>query len=78
MIQSEVHRNVGHPWHGRPGWDLLIARFESEAQRDQYVAAAARKFWQPWICGHAEDTGQPSAVLYKPSGANAPWSDTPT
>ncbi len=75
--RTEFRRDAGHPWDGRPGWDVLIAHFEDEDQRDRCIHAAAAKFWKPWLVGRVELTGQLAAVLYRPSGATTPWTDDP-
>lgn len=72
-----VHRRAGHPWDGRPGFDLLEVKAETQAELDRVVAKATARFWQPWLIGRDESDDLPAGVLYKPSGALAPWHDSP-
>ena len=67
-----VHRNAGHPWDRRPGWDLMEVKATTEASLGHFIVRAAEKFWNVWI---QDNTGQASAVLYKPSSATAAWSE---
>ncbi len=78
-LRVQVARGAGHPWFGekRPGFDHLFIEGDSETERDAAVARAERKFWRPWILGTNGATGKPGGVLYKPSGATAPWHDSP-
>jgi hypothetical protein len=69
-----LHRNAGHPWDRRPGWDLMEVKATTRGTLARFIARAAEKFWCVWI---QDDTGQASAVLYKPSNATASWSDMP-
>lgn len=69
-----IHRNAGHPWDGRPGWDLMEVKATTEAALTRFIVQAAEKFWNVWI---QDNTGQASAVLYKPSSAAALWSEAP-
>jgi len=62
-----------HPWTDEKGWDHLEVRADSRAELDTLIEAARRKFWEVWIC----DAEQRMALLYKPSGALAPWEDSP-
>lgn len=74
-MKFEVARNAGHPGDSRAGFDLLFLDATTQAEMDALVNTAKRKFWQPWLIGTSENTGQPGGVMYKPSGANAPWQD---
>ncbi|EKD40820.1 MAG: hypothetical protein ACD_74C00157G0005 [uncultured bacterium] len=76
MVTKEVFRNAGHPWDNRKGWDRMYVHATTRPEIDSFVAKAKHKFWDPWIVG--EHDGHPAAVLYKPSGAMAPWDDIPT
>jgi hypothetical protein len=63
-------KNGGHPLGGRQGWD----RMELDCVRDatemrRVLEAAAGKFWKVYS---KSDT---AAILYKPSGASAQWSE---
>ena len=69
-----VHRNAGHPWGQRPGWDIVEVKAPTEAALSQFIARAAQKLWQVWI---RDNVGQASAVLYKPADATSTWSDLP-
>jgi hypothetical protein len=73
----DVRRDAGHPWDERKGFDLMVVDADTEQERDEAVKAAAAKFWQAWIVGFDTETSKPSAVFFKPSGLNAPWSDSP-
>lgn len=65
----EARRNVGHPWTGEPGWDLLHLRAPSIERLDEMIDEAERKFWHVWI----RDQQQVAAVCYKPAGQAAQW-----
>ncbi|MBD2745901.1 hypothetical protein IC232_04230 [Microvirga sp. BT688] len=69
-----VHRNAGHPWDQRSGWDLIEVKAATEAALARFIARATDKFWSVWI---QDNTGTASAVLYKPSNATGAWSDIP-
>ena len=77
MIEQHVTRNAGHPWSGKPGWDLLEVRADNSSEITAFVAAAKHKFWEPWIIGVDGKSGKPCGVLYKPCGASRPWDDVP-
>lgn len=80
MIEKNLIRNQGHPWDGRPGFDLLEVTASTEEERDAFIEKAALKFWCVWIAGfHESEDGKqvPGAVLYKPCGQARPWGDTP-
>lgn len=72
-----MHPDYGHPWDRRPGFDLLEFESDSQLEAEQFVSAAERKFWQPWIIGTCDKSGKPGGALYKPSGEIAPWDDSP-
>lgn len=76
-VEHRVSRQYGHPAQPEycPDWDLLEVRADTDDEMDRYLKAAAEKFWDVWIRGHAEPDGRPAAVLYKPHGAKAPWTD---
>ena len=74
-VKTEVLRNHGHPWDARKGFDVLLLDVNSQAELDAAVAAAAEKFWQPWVVG-AREGGTLGGAFYKPCGANAPWEDS--
>lgn len=78
-IQTHITRQAGHPWDGqkRPGFDLLEFQAESKAACDAFVAAAKKKFWEPWLVGQCESGLPFGGVLYKPTGILQPWSDSP-
>jgi len=78
LREVEVARDHGHPSDGRPGFDILTITTKTEGARDEAVKNAQAKFWSVWICGfNTGNDDSPSAVLYKPSGLNAPWIDSP-
>lgn len=74
--QKELHRNVGHPWDGRPGFDLLGITADTQGELDQLIDEAKLKFWQVWISGFDSRTNNPAAALYKPCGISMPWDDS--
>ena len=76
--QIRITRDTGHPWDGRPGFDIMEVEADSAPVMDRVVAVAREKFWNPWLVGLCEDTGLPGAVFYKPCDIMAPWSDDPT
>jgi hypothetical protein len=39
-----VHRNAGHPWDRRSGWDLMEVKASTEAALTRFIARAAEKF----------------------------------
>ncbi|MDO9099697.1 MAG: hypothetical protein Q7V53_02985 [Caldisericota bacterium] len=74
----KVMRDHGHPWDSRPGFDLMIIDALTESDRDAAVKLAEGRFWAVWLSGFDASAGDtPSAVLYKPSGINRPWCDSP-
>lgn len=75
--QTTVQRNAGHPWDGRPGFDLLWLEADTQEEMDAMVKRAEKKFWQPWLIGLTEATGKPGGAMYKPCDANSPWEDGP-
>lgn len=77
MVVKSLTRNAGHPWDGRPGFDLLEVEADTAQQLQAFITAAALKHWTPWINGTCLDTGRPGALLYKPCDVAAPWSDHP-
>ena len=70
--KCHITRDFGHPWTRKPGWDLLEAKEETQADLDKFISDAEQKFWQIWS---RDDTGQ--VAMYKPSGAKAAWVDNP-
>jgi hypothetical protein len=76
-MKATVTKNAGHPWDGRDGFDVLLIDTESSEELDAAVTVAKRKFWHVWIRGIREDTGRPGAGLYKPSGIESEWHDSP-
>lgn len=77
-VKVDVQRDSGHPWDGRPGFDLLHLDADTQEEMDALVKNAERKFWQPWLIGVSEATGKPGGAMYKPCDANAPWDDSPS
>lgn len=69
-----VYRDVGHPWSGEPGWDVLLIQSES----DLLLASCEKRGWQPWCFGESI-RGSTRAVFIKPhrlGGAQAQhWVD---
>ena len=76
-VQIEVCRNAGHPWDGRNGFDLMWIRGTGDAELQSVVTAAERKFWQQWLVGTCDATGNPAGLLYKPCAIRQAWHDTP-
>ena len=74
-IAVHVSRNAGHPWDGRPGFDILEFETEDKTVCDAFVTKAAEKHWQPWLVGTSKN-GKFGGALYKPSGALGPWFDS--
>lgn len=74
---AEVQRDSGHPWDGRPGFDLLHLNADSQVEMEALVKEAERKFWRAWLVGIDESTGRPGGVMYKPCDTKAPWEDSP-
>ncbi|MDD2741250.1 MAG: hypothetical protein PHV02_03195 [Rhodocyclaceae bacterium] len=77
MLKKAVIRNAGHPWDGRPGFDLLEYQCDSISESEVFVQAAEAKFWLPWLVHGTCEDGTFGGVLYKPSGISAPWTDDP-
>lgn len=77
MFKREVIKvpEFGHPWTREPGYDLLYLHATSEQELEAMQAKAEEKFWHCWISGCIEDTQQPAAVMYKPSGKMQAWTD---
>ena len=76
-IQTQLHRNGGHPWDGRHDFDLLHVEADNPAEITNYVQRAQAKYWATWIAWIGTDGVKPGCLLYKPSGAMAAWSDDP-
>lgn len=76
-LKIDVQRNHGHPWHRKPGFDIMTIDADTQAELDKAISNAEAKFWEPWLIGTNSATGQPGGVLYKPCGATAPWMDSP-
>lgn len=76
-IEWQVFKNCGHPWDGRPGFDVLEVRACNQARMDQFLAAAALKHWHGWLIGF-DAQGLPAGALYKPSGITVQWHDDPS
>lgn len=75
-LSVTVQRNAGHPWDGRPGFDVLHISADTQSELDNAVKKAELKFWQPWLIGIHETTRKPGGAMYKPCGASAPWRDS--
>jgi hypothetical protein len=75
-ISWVVARNHGHPWDGRPGFDLLEFKTPSRKLCDRFLAKAASRYWKPWLIGTSDD-GMFGGALYKPAGIRAEWVDDP-
>lgn len=76
-LRTHITRNAGHPWDGRPGFDILELEADSKEELDAAVKAAEKMFWQPWLIGANIPSGVPGGVMFKPCDARAPWSDSP-
>lgn len=65
----EVVRDTAHPWSGTPGWDLMKISARTGAGLVALVQSGKDKFWRLlWTSGT-------EALMYKPSGATADWTD---
>jgi len=82
-VGGVVLRGVGHPWGDGPpeekaDWDGMELIATSKAALDRVVAAAEKRYWKAWIVGTQEDDQFPfGAYLFKPSGVNQDWDDSP-
>jgi len=65
------YRDAGHPWSAAPGWDQMELSAMDHGGLDALIEQAENRFWRIWI----NDGQQLNAVMYKPSGATAPWQD---
>ena len=72
-LRTHVKRKVGHPITNEPGFDLLFVQADSHEELNNAFESARAKHWEIWLTGSSEFIGKPSCVLYKPSGASAPW-----
>jgi len=59
----------GHPWDGTAGWDHLEVTATTEAELTAFIEDAKTKFWKVWI---RDNTGQKTALLFRPQGAKSP------
>lgn len=75
-ITGWVMRNGQYPGRDRDGsWDVIEFTAVSTHHAERFSAACERKFWRRWIVGKDAETGEPAGLLYKPSGASAPWEE---
>jgi hypothetical protein len=83
-LKIALSRDAGHPWHGfddEGSWDLLEIVAASDAGLRSAIRNAERKHWMVWLQGrqssapNADPSDPFGAVMYKPSGATAPWAD---
>lgn len=78
MIKTHVSRHAGHPWDGlRQNFDRLEFEADTREECERFVANAGKRFWQPWLVGIHDVTGKPGGLLYKPSGIQSDWQDSP-
>lgn len=79
VVHQHLTRQGGHPWDGerRPGFDLLEIHTEDKAACDLFVERAKKNFWSVWLVGMQEGGAGFGGLLYKPSGIDHPWEDTP-
>lgn len=75
--ETTVQRDIGHPWDGRPGFDILHLEADTQEEIDVLVKRAKEKFWGTWLIGINEETGLLGGAMYKPCDANSPWEDSP-
>jgi len=69
--RMRLMRNGGHPEDGRQGWDRMeFDRVTSPDVLQDLLRRAELAFWRVW------SQTATSAVLYKPSGARAPWGES--
>lgn len=76
-VEGLIHRHQPHPANAPGHWDVIEFTAESKDALRRFVSACEAKFWRPWIVGQDARTLQPAGLLYKPSGATAPWTDDP-
>ena len=74
-----VTRNHGHPWDGRPGFDLLEYCCQTQEESLAIVSSAEAKFWHPWLVHGLCESGEfpVGGVMYKPCDIESPWEDSP-
>lgn len=80
--QEKIMHGFGHPFTNAKGWDLLELKADSEAQLNEAVANAERKFWHVWVRDKTDRHGaircrkdKMEAVMYKPTNASGEWED---
>lgn len=78
-VQFHVYRDAGHPsCDGREGFDLLYLTGATDEEVEIVAREAEKKrFWHVWLLGSEQNNGVPGGVLYKPSGREREWVDTP-
>ena len=78
-VQCHVYRDAGHPSDdGREGFDLLYLSGATDEEVEIVAREAEiKRFWHVWLIGSANNNGVPGGVLYKPSGIEMEWIDTP-
>lgn len=69
-------KDVGHPWDGRPGFELLHLDAKEQTALDKAVKLAEEKHWHPWLIGFNEQTNEPGGVMYRPVNCASPWHDS--
>lgn len=67
---------TGHPWDGRPGFDVWQAQCRSQDAKDALIRSTQTHFWKVWFASDL-DEGACLVVLYKPSGIQHDWTDDP-
>ena len=76
-LWTRLSQAAGHPWDGRPGFDTLEFEADTKEESDSFYAKAVTEFWKSWLVGYTEDRKKFGGVLYKPSGINTEWDDSP-
>lgn len=75
-VEFSIARGAGHPWDGRPGFDLMEVAADTRDELEAFARTARTRFWEPWLLGRQGGTGRPGGVLYKPSGIREHWHDS--
>ncbi len=76
-LRTHITRDAGHPWDGRPGFDILELEADTQSELDAAVKEATRKLWQTWIIGIGEVNKLPGGAMFKPCDAQSSWTDSP-
>jgi hypothetical protein len=70
--------NSGHPWDGRPGFELLEVWSDNLKDLLKNVEAFEKDHWHAWIVSNVPDEKDMfGAALYRPQSIKHEWIDTP-